>query len=146
MENRAIFSGRLLPLLLVLPQLAISLVFFYWPALQALWQSFLVQDAFGISTEFVWFENYVSLLSTPAYYHAIGVTFLFSLLVVVFSLAIGLLLAVMANRDIPGLQIYRTFLIIPYAVAPAVASVLFIFMFQPGLGMFARTLQRAGID
>ena len=146
MENRAIFSGRTLAYLLVLPQLAISLIFFYWPAAQALWQSFLVQDAFGLSTEFVWFENYVNLLQTPEYYHAIGVTFAFSALVVFFSMAIGLLLAVMANRNIPGVQIYRTFLIIPYAVAPAVASAVFIFMFQPGLGMIARMLQRSGID
>src|ERR1700689_5868348 len=145
MENRAIFSGRLLPYLLILPQLAVSLIFFYWPAAQALWQSFLVQDAFGLSTEFVWFENYVSLLQTPSYYQAIGVTFVFSALVAFFSLTIGLLLAVMANH-IPGIQIYRTFLIVPYAVAPAVASVLFIFMFQPGLGMIARAMQRAGID
>jgi sn-glycerol 3-phosphate transport system permease protein len=130
----------------VLPQFAISVVFFYWPAIQALWQSFLVQDAFGLSTEFVWFENYFGLLKTPEYYHAIGVTFVFSALVVFFSLAIGLLLAVMANRNIKGVQIYRTFLIIPYAVAPAVASVLFIFMFQPGLGMIARELQRYGVD
>jgi sn-glycerol 3-phosphate transport system permease protein len=146
MENRAIFRNRLLPYLLILPQLAISLIFFYWPAAQALWQSFLVQDAFGLSTQFVWFENYVDLLKTPEYYQAISTTFVFSLLVVFFSLAIGLLLAVMANRNIAGVQIYRTFLIIPYAVAPAVASVLFIFMFQPGLGMIARLLQRNGID
>src|SRR5690348_810331 len=146
MENRAIFSGKALAYLLLLPQLAVSLIFFYWPAVQALWQSFLVQDAFGLSTEFVWFENYVNLLQTPGYYQAIGTTFVFSLLVVFFSLAIGLLLAVMANQNIRGVQIYRTFLIIPYAVAPAVASVLFIFMFQPGLGMIARTLQRNGID
>src|SRR5271168_2191461 len=146
MENRAIFSGKLLAYLLVLPQLAISLIFFYWPAAQALWQSFLVQDAFGLSTEFVWFENYVNLLKTPEYYQAIGVTFVFSALVVFFSLALGLLLAVMANRNVRGVQIYRTFLIIPYAVAPAVASVLFIFMFQPGLGMIARAMQRGGID
>jgi sn-glycerol 3-phosphate transport system permease protein len=146
MENRTIFSNKLLAYLLVLPQLAVSLVFFYWPALQAVWQSFLLQDAFGLSTEFVWFENYVALLKTPEYYQAIGVTFIFSGLVVFFSLAIGLLLAVMANRNIAGVQIYRTFLIIPYAVAPAVASVLFIFMFQPGLGMIARALQRHGID
>ncbi len=146
MENRAIFSGKLLAFLLVAPQLAVSLIFFYWPAAQAVWQSFLVQDAFGLSTEFVWFENYVELLKTPEYYQAFGVTFVFSILVVAFSLAIGLLLAVMANRNIKGVQIYRTFLIIPYAVAPAVASVLFIFMFQPGLGMIARGLQRAGID
>ena len=146
MENRAIFSGKLLAFLLVAPQLAVSLIFFYWPAAQALWQSFLVQDAFGLSTEFVWFENYLELLKTPEYYHAIGVTFVFSTLVVLFSLAIGLLLAVMANRNIKGVEIYRTFLIIPYAVAPAVPSVLFIFMFQPGLGMIARGLQRWGID
>jgi sn-glycerol 3-phosphate transport system permease protein len=146
MENRAIFSGKALAYLLVLPQLAISLIFFYWPAAQALWQSFLVQDAFGLSTEFVWFENYVVLLQQPSYYHAIGVTFLFSALVVFFSMSLGLLLAVMANHNIRGVQIYRTFLIIPYAIAPAVASVLFIFMFQPGLGMVARALQRHGID
>jgi sn-glycerol 3-phosphate transport system permease protein len=146
MENRAIFSGKTLAYLLVLPQLAVSLIFFYWPAAQAVWQSFLVQDAFGLSTEFVWFENYVELLKTPAYYHAIGVTFAFSALVVFFSMALGLLLAVMANQNIRGVQIYRTFLIIPYAVAPAVASAVFIFMFQPGLGMIARVLQRNGID
>src|SRR5246127_5482961 len=146
MENRAIFSNKPLAYLLVLPQLAVSLVFFYWPAVQALGQSFLLQDAFGLSTGFVWFENYVALLKTPEYYHAIGVTFVFSALVVFFSLAIGLLLAVMANHNIRGVQIYRTFLIIPYAVAPAVASVMFIFMFQPGLGMIARAMQRGGID
>jgi len=146
MENRAIFSGRMLAYLLVLPQFAISLIFFYWPAIQALWQSFLVQDAFGLSTEFVWFENYVNLLKTPEYYQAIGVTLVFSAFVVVLSLVMGLLLAVMANHNVTGVQIYRTFLIIPYAVAPAVASVLFIFMFQPGLGMIARALQSAGID
>ncbi|MBV9530576.1 MAG: sn-glycerol-3-phosphate ABC transporter permease UgpA [Bradyrhizobium sp.] len=146
MENRAIFSGKLLAFVLLLPQLAVSLVFFYWPAAQAVWQSFLVQDAFGLSSEFVWFENYAGLLQSPEYYQAIAVTFVFSILVVVFSLAIGLLLAVMANRNVKGVQIYRTFLIIPYAVAPAVASVLFIFMFQPGLGMVARALVRAGID
>src|SRR5437879_2675374 len=124
MENRAIFSGKLLPYLLILPQLAVSLIFFYWPAMQALQQSFLVQDAFGLSTEFVWFENYVNLPQTPEYYQAIGITFVFSALVVFFSLTLGLLLAVMANRNIRGVQIYRTFLIVPYAVAPAVASVL----------------------
>src|ERR1700758_3029145 len=99
MENRAIFSGKLLPYLLILPQFVISLIFFYWPPVQALQQSFLVQDAFGLSSEFVWFENYVNLLQTPEYYQAIGITFVFSALVVFFSLTIGLLLAVMANGD-----------------------------------------------
>ena len=146
MENQAIFSNKLLPYLLLLPQLAISLIFFYWPALQALQQSFLLQDAFGLSTQFVWFENYVELFKRPEYYKAIGVTFVFSALVVFFSLALGLLLAAMADHNIRGVQVYRTFLIVPYAVAPAVASVLFIFMFQPGLGMIARALQRSGVD
>jgi sn-glycerol 3-phosphate transport system permease protein len=145
-ESRAIFSGKLLPYLLLLPQLLISLVFFYWPAAQALWQSFLVQDAFGLSTEFVWFENYVELFKRPDYYHAIGVTFLFSGLVASLSLGLALLLATMADERIKGARVYRTLLIWPYAVAPAVASVLFIFMFQPGLGLFARALQASGID
>ncbi|MFI5013655.1 MAG: sn-glycerol-3-phosphate ABC transporter permease UgpA [Hyphomicrobiales bacterium] len=146
MDNRAIFSGKLLPIMLLLPQLAISLVFFYWPAGQALWQSFLVQDAFGLSTEFVWFENYVELFKRPDYYHAIGVTFLFSGLVACLSLGLGLLFAAMADRHIRGAEVYRTLLIWPYAVAPAVASVLFIFMLQPGLGLFARALQASGVD
>jgi sn-glycerol 3-phosphate transport system permease protein len=146
MENQAIFSNKLLPYLLILPQLAISLIFFYWPAAQAIEQSFLLQDAFGLSTEFVWFENYVELFKRPEYYKAIGVTFVFSALVVFFSLSLGLLLAAMADHSIRAVHVYRTFLIVPYAVAPAVASVLFIFMFQPGLGMIARALQRSGID
>src|SRR5260370_8024044 len=118
METRAIFSGKLLPYLLILPQLAVSLIFFYWPAVQALQQSFLVQDAFGLSTEIVWFENYVSLLQTPEYYHAIGVTFVFSALVAFFSLTLGLLLAVMPNRNIRGAQTYPTFLILPSPSPP----------------------------
>ncbi|MBW0002551.1 MAG: sn-glycerol-3-phosphate ABC transporter permease UgpA [Hyphomicrobiales bacterium] len=145
-EARAIFSGKLLPYLLLLPQFAISLVFFYWPAAQALWQSFLVQDAFGLSTEFVWFENYAELFQRPDYYHAIGVTFLFSGFVAFLSLSLALLFATMADRQIKAARLYRTLLVWPYAVAPAVASVLFIFMFQPGLGLFARALQRSGID
>ena len=146
MENRAIFSaGR--AYLLILPQLAVSLIFLYWPAVQALQQSFLAQDAFGLSTEFVWFENYVELLKRPEDYQAIGVTFVFSALVAFFSLTFGLLLAVMVNHNIAGVQIYRTFLIIPYAVAPAVASVLFIFMFNPGWGLSrARCNERHRLD
>jgi len=146
MDNRAIFSGKLLPYLLLLPQLVVSIVFFYWPALQALWQSFLLQDAFGLSTEFVWFENYVELFKRPDYYYAIGVTIVFSVLVAFLSLALGLMFASMADRHIRGTQVYRTLLIWPYAVAPAVASVLFIFIFQPGLGLFARMLQASGVD
>jgi sn-glycerol 3-phosphate transport system permease protein len=146
MDNRAIFSGRTLPYLLLAPQLLVSLVFFYWPAGQALWQSFLVQDAFGLSTEFVWFENYIELFQNPDYYRAIWVTFLFAGIVGFLSLSLGLLFATMADRHIKGVETYRTFLFLPYAVAPAVASVLFIFMFQPGLGLISHVLQKAGID
>src|SRR6185437_406387 len=99
MENRALFAGKLLPCLLLLPQLVISLVFFYWPAVQALWQSFLVQDAFGLSTEFVWFENYAELFKRPDYYYAVGVTFLFSGVVAFLSLSLALLFATMADRQ-----------------------------------------------
>src|ERR1700749_1603096 len=120
MENRAIFGGKLLPCLLILPQLAVSLIFFYWPAVQARWQSFLVQDGFGLSTQFVWFENYISLLQTPSYYQATVTRRICSALVAFFSLARGLLRAVMASHNIRGIQIYRAFLIIPYGVAPPV--------------------------
>lgn len=146
MDQRTIFPGKLLPYLLLAPQLVISLVFFYWPAAQAVWQSFLVQDAFGLSTQFVWFQNYTDLFSQPDYYRTILISFIYSGSVALLSLAIALLLATMADRQIKGARAYKTLLIWPYAVAPAVASVLFIFMFQPGLGFMARALQRAGFD
>ncbi|MBN9062281.1 MAG: glycerol-3-phosphate transporter permease [Rhizobiales bacterium 65-9] len=146
MEKRAIFSGQTLPYLLLLPQLAITILFFYWPASQAVWQSFLIEDAFGTSTQFVWFENYQSLLGNPEYYKAMSVTALFSTLVTVFSLSIALLLAAMADRQIRGALAFRTLLIWPYAVAPAIAGVLWLFMFQPSLGMVAQLLRRYGVD
>ena len=146
-EGRAVFGGRMLPLALVAPQLLVTLVFFYWPAIQALWQSFLVQDAFGLSAEFVWFENYAVLLSDPAYYRTLGTTFVFALAVAASALGFALLLAVTADREMRGAGIYRTLLIWPYAVAPAVAGVLFGFLFQPSLGILARFMRdRLGID
>ena len=132
--------------MLLLPQLFITLVFFYWPASQAVWQSFLLQDAFGTSTDFVWFENYQLLLSKPEYYKALMNTVLFSVFVGFFSLSIALLLAVMADRQIRGSQVYTTLLIWPYAVAPAIAGVLWMFMFNPSLGMVARGLHSIGYD
>jgi sn-glycerol 3-phosphate transport system permease protein len=144
--ERSVFGGKLLPLLLVLPQLAIVLVFFYWPASQAVWQSFLVQDAFGLSTDFVWLENYKALFSDPDYYRTLGTTFLFAALVAGTSLSFALLLAVVADRELRGAGIYRTLLIWPYAVAPAVAGVLFGFMFQPSLGILAQGLRGLGVD
>ncbi|RYE74408.1 MAG: glycerol-3-phosphate transporter permease, partial [Hyphomicrobiales bacterium] len=116
MQKYAHFKGLTIPLLLLLPQLAITVVFFYWPASQAVWQSFLLQDAFGISTEFVWFENYRELFADPGYYKALVNTGIFSTFVAVLSLSLALLFAVMADRQIRGSEIYKTLLIWPYAV------------------------------
>jgi len=145
MQKNAYFTGLTVPLLLLLPQLAITVLFFYWPASQAVWQSFLLQDAFGTSTEFVWFENYQTLFSDPGYLKAFINTAIFSSFVCVLSLSIALLFAVMADRQIRGAEVYKTLLIWPYAVAPAVAGVLWLFMFDPSLGMLARGLSNMGI-
>ncbi len=146
MEKRAIFGNTLLPYLLLIPQLTIIVVFFYWPASQAVWQSFLQQDAFGLKTTFVGLENYRDLLSNPDYYKALGTTVLFSTAVAALSLSIALLLAVQADKHIAGAGVYKTLLIWPYAVAPAVAGALWLFMFQPSLGMVARFVKSYGVD
>jgi sn-glycerol 3-phosphate transport system permease protein len=146
MQKNAYFKGLAIPYLLLLLQLAITVVFFYWPASQAVWQSFLLQDAFGISTQFVWFENYQRLFADPGYLRAFINTVVFSTSVCVLSLAIALLFAVMADRQIRGAEIYKTLLIWPYAVAPAIAGVLWLFMFDPSLGMLARGLRALGVD
>jgi len=146
MEKRAIFSHRLLPYALLVPQIAVTLIFFYWPASQAVWQSFLLQDAFGLSTSFVWLENYRELFSQPDYYRTVATTLMFSGAVALLSLSCALLLATQADKQLTGAGIYRTLLIWPYAVAPAVAGVLWIFMFQPSLGVLARALRELGVD
>jgi sn-glycerol 3-phosphate transport system permease protein len=146
MEKRAIFGSRSLPYLLLLPQLFVVLVFFYWPASQAVWQSFLLQDAFGLHTSFIWFENYQELFADPGYYRTIVTTGLFSLLVAVLSLSLALILAVQADKTIRGAGVYKTLLIWPYAVAPAVAGVLWLFMFHPSLGVLAQTMRSLGIS
>jgi len=140
------FKGIALPYALIAPQILITLVFFYWPASQMIWQSFLIQDAFGTRTEFVWFENYEILFSDSAYANAFMVTAIFSTSVAALSLGFALLLAVMADRQIRGARVYKTFLIWPYAVAPAVAGVLWLFMFQPSLGIVAQQLKQMGVD
>src|ERR687893_2919450 len=146
MEKRALFSSKTLPYMLILPQMAITLIFFYWPASQAIWQSFLREDAFGLASEFVGFENYVSLFEQPEYYRAMVTTAIFSSLVAFFALACALLLATQADKQLRGGEAYKTLLIWPYAVAPAIAGVLWIFMFHPSLGMLARPLRLMGID
>ncbi|HEV8676254.1 MAG TPA: sn-glycerol-3-phosphate ABC transporter permease UgpA [Methylomirabilota bacterium] len=144
MHKRVVFQHRVLPYLLVLPQLAITLVFFIWPAGQALVQSVLLQDAFGLSTRFVWFENFERLLADPSYLHAFQVTVLFSLATAALALGAALLLAVMADRVVKGGVAYKTILIAPYAVAPAVAGVLWLFLFHPTVGIVAYLLRGLG--
>jgi sn-glycerol 3-phosphate transport system permease protein len=146
MQKQSIFQSKLLPYALVAPQLAIVLIFFYWPAAQAVLQSFLLQDAFGLSTTFVWFENYRELLSEPDYFAAIIRTFVFSFAIAFSSLSLALLLAVMADKPLRGGTIYRTLLIWPYAVAPPVVGVLWLFMLHPSLGVLARGLRSTGMD
>lgn len=146
MEKRTVFGGKVLPYVLVLPQLAITLIFFYWPAWQTVKSSLFIEDAFGTVSNFVGLENYHTLFEQPEYYKAMGTTLVFSVAVTVLSLSIAMLLAVMADRQIRGSTAYRTLLVWPYAVAPAVAGVLWIFMFQPGLGIVARWINIGGYD
>src|SRR6266700_388546 len=145
MEKRARFQSRWLPYALIAPQMAITLVFFFLPASQAIYQSLMVQDAFGNSTQFVWFENFQDLFRNDEYLASFRVTAVFSTLVAVLGLSISLLLAVLADRVLRGAAIYKTLLIWPYAVAPAVAGVLWLFLFNPTLGVVAHWLQGLGI-
>ena len=146
MEKRAIFGGKVLPYLLLAPQLLVTIIFFYWPASQAVWQSFLLEDAFGLRTDFVWFENYGHLFRDGDYYRAMATTAIFSVAVAALSLSIALLLAVQADKSIKGAGVYKTLLIWPYAVAPAIAGVLWLFMFQPSLGLVARGMRSIGFE
>ncbi len=146
MEKRVVFRSPWLPYLLVAPQIAITLVFFFWPAGQAVWYSFLLQDAFGLKTQFVAFDNFVSLFQDPNYLKSFKITAEFSLLVAGSGIAISLLLATMADRVVRGALAYKTLLIWPYAVAPAVAGVLWAFMFAPSIGIVTYALKRFGID
>jgi sn-glycerol 3-phosphate transport system permease protein len=145
MEKRARFESRWLPYALIAPQMAITLVFFFLPAGQAVYQSLFVQDAFGNATQFVWFENFQDLFRNDEYLASFRVTAVFSFLVAILGLSISLLLAVLADRVIRSATIYKTLLIWPYAVAPAVAAVLWLFLFNPTLGIVAHWLKGFGI-
>jgi sn-glycerol 3-phosphate transport system permease protein len=135
-----------LPYFLVAPQIIITFIFFLWPASQALYQSFLIEDAFGLSSEFVWFENFEELFSDPLYLDSFYTTGLFSVSTTFLSLSLSLLFAVMADRVIKGEMAYKSILLWPYAVAPAVAGVLWMFMFNTGNGILALTLQSLGYE
>ena len=145
MTRKVIFKGVALPYLLLLPQLLITIVFFFWPAGQAIWFSFLRQDAFGIRTQFVGLENFQDLFADPLYLQVVGNTVVFSVCVTALSISLALLLAVLADRQIRGARVYRTLLIWPYAIAPAVAAVLWIFMVHPSIGLLGQALNGMGI-
>jgi sn-glycerol 3-phosphate transport system permease protein len=145
MEKRARFRSRWLPYALIAPQLAITIVFFFLPASQALYQSLLVQDAFGTNTQFVWFDNFQALFHDDDYLKSFKVTAVFSVLVAAIGLSVSLVLAVFADRVLRGAAVYKTLLIWPYAVAPAVAAILWLFLFNPTLGVVAHWLKGLGI-
>lgn len=146
MEKRVIFQNRWLPYVLVAPQLLITLIFFFLPAGQAIEQSVMMQDAFGLSNEFVGLANFQTLFADPNYVESFKVTMLFSVLVAGIGLAVSLLFAVCADRVLRGGNAYKTFLIIPYAIAPAVAGVLWMFIFNPTLGVLSYALRQFGFE
>jgi sn-glycerol 3-phosphate transport system permease protein len=146
MEKRVVFRSAWLPFVLVAPQIAITVIFFFWPAAQALYYSFLVQDPFGMSSTFVWFDNFKDLFASEHYLASFRITAIFSVAVAVSGLVIALLLATMADRVLRSALAYRTLLIWPYAVAPAVAGVLWAFIFSPSIGIASYWMRRAGID
>jgi sn-glycerol 3-phosphate transport system permease protein len=145
LRKKVIFKGIALPWLLLLPQLVITGVFFFWPAGQAIYGSFLREDAFGLSREFVGLENFRDVLADPNYLAAGWNTVVFSSSVAIGALGVALFLAVQADKAIRGADAYKTMLIWPYAVAPAVAAVLWLFMFHPQIGLFGKALNGIGI-
>jgi sn-glycerol 3-phosphate transport system permease protein len=146
MEKRVVFHSPWLPYALVAPQLLITLVFFFWPAIQALYQSLLIQDAFASRTQFVWLDNFIALFHDPHYLASFRVTAVFSALVTVIGLSLALLLAVFADRVVRAAGVYKLLLIWPYAVATAVAAVLFVFLLNPTLGIITHLLRALGYD
>jgi sn-glycerol 3-phosphate transport system permease protein len=145
MRRRVIFPNKVLPYLLLTPQLIITVVFFYWPAVQAVYYSVLLQDPFGLRTTFVWLENFQTILTDPLYLGSVEVTIVFSTAVAALAMGVALLFAVMADMKIRGKHVYRTLLMWPYAVAPAVAASLWLFIFHPEIGFLGRWLNEIGI-
>ena len=146
MHKRVHYNTSYLPYLLVAPQIIITVLFFIWPAVQALYQSFLLEDAFGLSTEFVWFDNFIELYESEQYLGSFTRTAFFSVAVAGLSMGMALFFAALADRVIKGSHTYRTLLIIPYAVAPVLAGTLWLFLFNPTLGIVTYFLDAIGID
>jgi sn-glycerol 3-phosphate transport system permease protein len=146
MEKRVVFQSKWLPYVLVAPQIAVTIVFFFWPAAQAVYYSFLVQDAFGLSSQFVWFENFTELFKDTRYLESVKHTVVFSVAVAFSGIVISLILAAAADKVVRGAVGYKTFLIWPYAVAPAIAGVLWAFLFAPSIGIVTYALRKIGVD
>lgn len=146
MLKRVHFPVSWLPYALVAPQILITLIFFIWPASQAVYQSFLIEDAFGLSTEFVWFENFTYLAGDRIYLQSFGRTLFFSAAVALLSMSFAIILAGFADRVVRGATTYKTLMIWPYAVAPVLAGALWVFMFNPTLGIMPYLLDMIGID
>ncbi|MDN5537390.1 sn-glycerol-3-phosphate ABC transporter permease UgpA [Comamonas sp.] len=144
MEKRVLFRSKWLPWVLIAPQLLIIGIFFFWPAGQAVLQSFQMEDAFGMSTEWVGFDNFRQIFSDPTYLNSFKRTALFSVLVAGLGIATSLALAIFADRIVRFAMVYKTLLIIPYAVAPVIAGVLWVFMFSPSIGVVAYFLNKLG--
>ena len=144
--KRALFVNRLLPWLLLAPQLAVTAIFFLWPAAQAIRQSFLREDAFGLSTSFVGLANYAALLGSAEYLNAVRVTAIFAVATTLLSLGVALVLALAVDRLVRAGKVYTTLLVWPYAVAPAVAGILWWFIFNPTVGLLPYVLDRVGYD
>ena len=142
--QRVVFPNKILPYFLVAPQIILTVVFFFWPASQALYQSMQREDPFGLKSGFVGFANFRDVLADPNYLHSLYVTVVFSVLTALLSMVVALALATAADKVVRGQTFYRTLLIWPYAVAPAVAGMLWLFMFNPAMGTFAYILRRNG--
>ncbi len=146
MEQRVVFNHKLLPYLLLAPQLIVTLVFFIWPAAQALKQSVYVEDPFGLGADLVWFDNFADVFTDPLYLKALGVTLFFSFSVAFLALTLALYLAVQADRILRGATLYRTLLIWPYAIAPAVAGLLWYLLFNPVMGFLPYLMRGVGYE
>jgi sn-glycerol 3-phosphate transport system permease protein len=147
MIKRSIFKSRLLPYLLITPQVLVTLIFFYWPATQGLIQSVMLSDPFGQRNRFVWLDNFIAIFSDPLYLKSVGITLGFSLATALTAITLGLFIASLANRALRAKAVIRTMLIWPYAVAPAISGILWLFLLHPSFGVVAFFLKRRlGID
>ncbi|KGD79499.1 glycerol-3-phosphate transporter permease [Tatumella morbirosei] len=145
-SSRPVFRHRALPYLLLLPQIAITVIFFIWPAAEALWYSVQNLDPFGFSAHFVGLANFTALFQDPYYLDSFKTTIIFSALVAALGLIISLFLAALVDYVLRMKKFYQTLLLLPYAVAPAIAAVLWMFLFNPGLGVISHFLQSIGYN